>query len=124
MSPGVPSRVAELGGDPHRLAEAFHRALVKAERVVERDASSVASLAAVMQAIAIQTLASNVGRLVEAIEADNERTPVLPLPAAPASCPRCGHVCGFGATCNFPTPWVRSGARCGCQAPFHADGAR
>lgn len=71
MSPGVPSRVAELGGDPHRLAEAFHRTLVKAEKVVERDASSVASLAAVMQAIAIQTLASNVGRLVEAIEADN-----------------------------------------------------
>lgn len=124
MSPGVPSRVAELGGDPHRLAEAFHRALVRAEKVVERDASSVASLAAVMQALAIQTLASNVGRLVEAIEADNERTPALSLPPAPvAFCPRCGHARGFGAGCNA-SDGGPDGPRCGCRAPFHTDGGR
>ena len=124
MSPGVPSRVAELGGDPHRLAEAFHRTLVRAERVVERDASSVASLAAVMQALAIQTLASNVGRLVEAIEADSEHASALPFPPAPvASCSRCGHVRGFGAGCNASDGGL-DGPRCGCRAPFHAGGGR
>lgn len=71
MSPGIPSRVAELGGDPHRLAEAFHRLLVRAEESARVGSSAAGPLAAVMQAIAIQTLASNVGRLVEAIEADN-----------------------------------------------------
>lgn len=81
MSPGVPSRVAELGGDPHRLAEAFHRLLVRAEESVKADIPRPA-LAAVMQAVAIQALAANVGRLVEAIEADNA-TGHLVFPAVP-----------------------------------------
>ena len=124
MSPGVPSRVAELGGDPHRLAEAFHRLLVRAEKIVERDSSSVASLAAAMQAIAIQTLASNVGRLVDAIEADNERASSLPLPPAPR-CPSCDHPRGFGVACNLarrPDPTQQG--RCGCSHSFHAGGAQ
>lgn len=124
MSPGVPSRVAELGGDPHRLAEAFHRLLVKAEESIKVGSSAAGPLAAVMQALAIQTLAVNVGRLVEAIEADNERPPALPLPPAPvAFCSRCGHARGFGAGCNAPDGGP-GGPRCGCRAKFHADGAR
>lgn len=124
MSPGAPSRVAELGGDPHRLAEAFHRLLVRAEESIKVGSSAAGPLAAVMQAIAIQTLASNVGRLAEAIEADSERAPALPLPAAPvAFCPGCGHVRGFGAGCNFPDGGP-GGPRCGCRASFHSDGAR
>lgn len=126
MSPGVPSRIAELGSDPHRLAEAFHRSLVKADAIAHMSASS-ASLAAVMQAIAIQTLAVNVGRLVEVIEADNASARTLSMPVATppqdARCPRCGHTCGFGAGCNFPDGGP-SGVRCGCDNRFHTDGAR
>lgn len=84
MSPGVPSRRAELGSDPHRLAEAFQRLLVNAEESVKVGSSAAAPLAAVMQAIAVQMLASNVGRLVEAIEADNATGHLAFPPTPPA----------------------------------------
>ena len=80
MSPGYKSRAAELGGDTGRLQEFVFDALNEASG--EPGPQSVSALAAVAQAAAVALLAVQLGRLADAIEADNA---TLPFPAAPQS---------------------------------------
>jgi len=123
MSPGVPSYRAARAGDVNKLHEVIFDSLTRAQAAT-RSGDDAAPLAATAQAAAIAALAAQVGRVADAIEADNLATPTLPAPAAPAAayCPRCGHMRGFGASCNSPDG-APSGPRCGCTYPFHASGA-
>lgn len=82
MSPGRPSRAAELGADPHHLAATIYLALEAAlspgAAVAQAD-----TRAATAQAAAIALLAVNVGRLVAALEADIASTSPLRFPTPP-----------------------------------------
>lgn len=77
MSPGRPSRAAELGADPHHLAAVIYHGLIAGP-----------SGAATAQAAAVALLAVNVGRLVDAMEADIANIPraaTLPFPVPPGT---------------------------------------
>lgn len=85
MSPGRPSRAAELGADPYHLAATiFHALGADSDKV----ADVTAGRAATAQAAAIALLAVNVGRLVDAMEADIANIPratALPFPVQPGA---------------------------------------
>lgn len=77
MSPGRPSRAAELGADPHHLSATIFKNL-----------EGSATAAATAQAAAIALLAVNIGRLVDAMEADIANIPraaTLPFPVPPGT---------------------------------------
>jgi hypothetical protein len=122
MSPGVPSYRAARGSDVSKLHEVIFDALTSAQAAA-RSGGDAGPLAAIAQAAAIAALAAQVGRLADAIEADNAAAPALPMPAAPAAayCPRCGHLRGFGLSCNRPDG---DEPRCGCTHRFHSGGAQ
>lgn len=91
MSPGRPSRAAELGADPHHLSATIFHALEAASSVNLTSATAAdasAACAATAQAAAIALLAVNVGRLVDAMEADIASIPraaTLPFPVPPGA---------------------------------------
>ena len=87
MSPGRPSRAAELGADPHHLSATIFHALDAANFPGATDPVA-ANCAATAQAAAVALLAINVGRLVDAMEADIANIPraaTLPLPVPPGA---------------------------------------
>lgn len=86
MSPGRPSRAAELGADPHHLSATIFHALEDAR--ASALSSSAAIAAATAQAAAIALLAVHVGRLADAMEADIAniaRAATLPFPVPPGA---------------------------------------
>jgi hypothetical protein len=126
MSPGVPSYRAERGSDINKLHEAIFDALTKAQAAVQVTTAPAraATCAAIAQAAAIAALAAQVGRVADAIEADNATAPALPMPVdlpAPFFCPQCGDPRGFGVVCNAAAD---NGRRCGCSHSFHNGGAQ
>lgn len=87
MSPGRPSRAAELGADPHHLSATIFHALDAANFPGATDQKAVVC-AATAQAAAIALLAVHVGRLADAMEADVAnvaRAAALPLPVPPGA---------------------------------------